>query len=380
MAPRYQVRLKDVAGNLVAVLTDWYNLGFRHQVNGVGWHSLTIDGDLAKVDLFDLDGQVEVWRSDIEAGIELYLEYEGFHRTPIRQTDAAGRSTFISRGKSYNDLLARRVILYPTGSAQASKSDVGETVMKEYVDENAGPSATSPPRLLSSGVMAGLSIQADGAAGGSWTGERAFRSLLDVLIDVSKDTAVDFGIVGTGAALFEFQAQASPWGKDRTTSGLDESTGLNAAGNAPVVFSLDYGNMGAPTYSKNRGSEVTAVIVLGQGQEDDQEVIERTNAAAIAESTWNRIETPVQGNLEDSIAGLDSVGDAILKSVQAREVFDFEVLQIPSTLYGKNYFLGDLVTARYKGIERDKKIVAVEIQTREGNETITVGLSDVPLS
>lgn len=381
MATRYQVRLKDVAGTQVAVLTDWYFLSFTHRVNGVGSQELRIDGDLSVVDQFVLDGQLEIWRSDIAASpvIPLYLEYEGFHRTEVRQTAPDGRSLFSSIGAGYDHLLDRRIILYPAGSAQAAKAAAGETVMKEFVDENAGPGATSPPRLLSPGVMTGLTIQADGAAGAVWTGARAYRNLLDVLVEVAKDSDVDFGIVGTGPATFEFQAKAAPWGADRTTTGLDEATGLNAAGNAPVIFSLGFGNMEAPRYSLSRIQEVTAALALGQGQEADRTIAERTDAAAIAESTWNRIEVSRQANSEDSVAGLQSVGDEVLAALQAKEIFAFDALQIPATLYGRDYFLGDLVTARYKDIERNKKIVGVTVSIQKGEETIKPELSDIPL-
>jgi len=382
MAPRYQIRLKSVAGVQTAILTDWYRLDFHRRVNGVDSYSLQIDGDLSVVDLFVLDGQIEVWRSDLAASpaILLYLEFEGFHRTEVRRTTDEGRSLYSSIGLGYDDLLARRTILYYAGSAQTEKSAVGETAMKEFVDENAGPGATSPPRLLTSGVMTGLVIQADVAGGGVWTGARAYRNLLDVLVEVARDSDVDFSIVGTGAATFEFQAKAAPWGEDRTTTGLDPATGLNGAGNAPVVFSLSLGNMGNPLYSKDRRQEVNAAIVLGQGQQTDRTVIQQIDAAAIGESTWNRVEGTNQGNSEDTVAGLQSIGDEVLAALQAKEVFVFDALQIPGLLYGRDYFLGDLVTARYKDIEQNKKIVGVLGIVENGLETIKLELSDVPLT
>ena len=382
MAPRYQVRLKDLAGVQVAILTDWYSLDFHRRVNGIDTCTLQIDGDLDVVDEFVLDGQIEVWRSDLSASpvIPIYLEYEGFHRTEVRRTTDEGRSLYSSVGLGYDHLLNRRSILYASGSAQAGKAAVGETVIKEYVDENAGPGATSPPRLIASGVLTGLTIQVDGAAGLVWTGSRAYRNLLDVLVEIANDSGVDFGIVGNGAALFEFQAKASPWGDDRTTVGLDPATGLNGAGNAPVIFSLPYGNMENPTYSKERREEVNSVIALGQGQEADRVLVERTDAAAIAESTWNRVEVTRQANTEDTAAGLQSIGDEVLATLQAKEIFSFSALQIPALLYGRDYFLGDLVTARYKDIEQNKKIIGVVISVRTGIETINLELTDVPLT
>jgi len=382
MAPRYQVRLKNLLGVQVAILTDWYRLDFTKRVNGVDSYTLQIDGDLAVVDEFVLDGQVEVWRSDLAAVpvIPLYLEYEGFHRTEIRNTTNEGRSLYSSVGVGYDHLLARREILYASGDPGAAKTGVGETVMWEYVDENAGPGATSPPRLVSAGNFTGLTLRANTGAGAVWTGARAYRNLLDVLAEVAKESGVDFGIVGSGAALFEYRAQASPWGDDRTTVGLDPTTGLNGAGNVPVIFSLAFGNMQDPIYSNDRREEVNAAIALGQGQEADRVLVERLDAAAIAESTWNRIEGTRQANTEDTVAGLQSIGDEVLEALQAKEVFSFSALQIPALLYGRDYFLGDLVTARYQTIEQNKKIIGVTISVSQGVETINLELSDVPLT
>ncbi len=394
MAARYQIRLKDQAGAVVAILTNWRTLTYTRRVNGVDQHSLEIDGDLPVVDLFDLDGQVEVWRSDVAAGggafpymfpfvlgepfapIDWYLDYEGFHRTPI-QFHVGGLSGFTSVGVGYDHLLARRAILYRVKSAGAAKSGAGETVMKAYVDENAGPGATAPPRLFA-GIFPDLAIEADGGAGATWEGDRGLRALLDVLKEIADATTVDFGVVGAGAATFEFQAKARPWGKDRTTVGLDPLTGLNAAGNAPVIFSLEFGNMEDPSFAVVRTEEITAAIVLGQGGEGNRVIEERTSAAT-ADSPWNRIEGVANASQEAAAAGLDAVGDAVLDRLQAKESFQFGFMQIPSTLYGREYFLGDTVTARYKTREANVQIVAVNVTVAQGQgETIGVELANVP--
>lgn len=375
MATRYQIRLLDQAGAQVALLTEWRTLEYTKRVNRMGSYSLTVDGDLPVVDDFVLDGYVEILRRDIDAvpSFGWTLDFEALQRTEQRATASNGLSTFLSSGSGYNGLLARRRVLYRASTAGADKSGVGETVMKAYVNQNAGPGAIAP--RLFNGVTPGLTIQVDGAAGAAWEGSRPFRSLLDVLREIADATSVDFQVVGTGPATFEFQAQAKPIGDDRTNVGIDPLTGLNAAGNAPVIFSLDLGNMQTPSYSIVRGAEVTAAIVLGQGVEGSREVIQRTSAA-INDSPLNRIESVSNANEESATAGLNSVGDAVLEKLQAKESFDFQTLQIPGLLYGRDYFLGDLVTARYKTIERQKQIIGVTINVTEGQETITIEVGD----
>lgn len=370
MATRYQISLKNQSGVQVALITDWRSLTYSKRVNGVSGYSVTIDGELDTVDLFQTDGQIEIIRADLASvpAIDAYTDFEAFHRTDVRSTDGEGRSEYTSIGVSYDDLLKRRGILFRPTTSGADKSGVGETVMKQYVDQNAGPGATAGPRLFV-GVFPGLTVQADGASGNAWTGSRPFRNLLEVLREIADATAVDFEIVGTGPATFEFQAQARPIGDDRSFG--------NTAGNAPIVFALGFGNMGVPSYSLNRNSEITAAIVLGQGQPGARVVIERTGTG-IADSPWNRVESIRSANQEDTTAALDNVGDAILEKLQARETFRFDVIQTESSRYGRDYFVGDIVTARYKTIERDLQIVGVEIIVEGGrSETISITVADV---
>lgn len=375
MATRYQIRLLNQAGAQVSLLVEWRSLEYTKRVNRVGSYILTLDGDLPVVDDFVLDGYVEILRRDIDASPSFgwTLDFEALQRTQQRATASNGLSTFLSSGEGYNSILARRRILFRASTTGADKSGAGETVMKSYVNQNAGPGSIAP--RLFNGVTPGFTIQADGGAGATWEGSRPFRPLMGVLREIADATSVDFQVVGTGPATFEFQAQVKPIGIDRTNVGIDPATGLNAAGNAPVIFSLDLGNMQTPSYSLVRGAEVTAAIVLGQGVENAREVIERTSAA-ITDSPLNRIESVSNANEENTTAGLNSVGDALLEKLQAKEDFDFQTLQIPGLLYGRDYFLGDLVTARYKTIERQKQIIGVTINVTEGVETITIELGD----
>lgn len=380
MAARYKVHLKDQSGNLVAIIDDFTNLQVSHRLNSISTYNFQIDASDPVVDLFELDGQIEIYRNDSVNGIDWYLEFEGFHRNFTTQTFENGRETYTSYGRCYNDLLNRRIIAYYSGSAYASKSGVGETVMKEYVDENAGPGATNPPRVFD-GVTLGLSIEADAARGDAWAGSKSWQNLLTVCQQIANVSNIDFDIVGTGAQTFEFRVYDEQLGSDRTTDGLDIVTGLNGAGNAPVIFALAKGNMQQPTYSLKRMNEKNAVLVLGEGIADDRETEEREDATAIADSPWNRCETTKDARNYSTVAGYQSVGDNALEEGQAEELFDFVPLQVESTLYGRDYFFGDKITARYKDFERDKKIISVDILVnQEGSsnpEKLSIVLGDI---
>ena len=85
----YQVRLKDTSGARVATF-----VGRRHGLPGGLWgfnynkrlrtpgqYTVRIDGNDARIDLFELDCQMEFWRRDTRAALDWYKDFEGFHRS-----------------------------------------------------------------------------------------------------------------------------------------------------------------------------------------------------------------------------------------------------------------------------------------------------------
>ena len=124
----YQLRLKSKAGAQLAVFTQSNLLSLRVQrkINDVATHELSIDATAdTRCTLFEVDGQVELWRRP--AGGAWYLEYEGFHRTAHWTQDADGREVFTSSGVGYADLLRRRII------AEAARSAGNSSVAWAYL-------------------------------------------------------------------------------------------------------------------------------------------------------------------------------------------------------------------------------------------------------
>lgn len=377
----YKVRLKDQSGILVAEFDAWRSLSFSHIINSPGACRLEIDALDPRAALFELDGQIEVWRRNLDVGLDWYIEWEGFHRTQNDLTQQNDNESFVSYALGYLSLLNRRHIMYFAGTAQTDKSGAGEAVLKEFVDENAGPSALSANGRLGGvdGTIAGLTIEADQGNGASWEGARAYKNLLTVASEIAVETGVDIEVVGLGVAAYEFRVHDGQRGEDRTVVGLD-AAGLNGAGNAPVIFSRVFGNMAIPLFSVNRSTEINAVYALGQGEESDRTVVLRQDLSAIADSPINRVEMIRNATQESTTAGLNSVGDEALTENQKKETLRFDALQIEGTFYGKDYTWGDLITARYRTSEFNKKIVDVRlvVSNTQGGENITLEFADIP--
>ncbi len=374
MTARYQVLLKNQKGVPVALLTD-ESPAFRsfyctHVRNAPGECRFEVDGDSDIARLFEVDGQIELLRRAPEFGInDWYVEWEGFHITERQETAEDGTTRFISNGATYLDLVRREEVGYFAGSAFTDKSGPGETVIKQFVYENVGMGAGSFQRV-DNGVMAGLSVQADNGLGASWEGSRAWKPLLGVIQEIAEATGLVFDVAGIGPAQFEFRVYDRQRGKDRSLTGLNEATGLNGAGNAPVTFSKEAGNMITASMQITRGDEINVVYVLGQGEQSDRNVLVVKDTAAVAVSPWNRRVVSRNAVQETVDAGLQSVGESVLNERRIQTMVSFMPLQVASTVYGRHYGFGDRVSVKYANRTVNVEIAEVELTVNESGEDL----------
>jgi len=372
----YEIRLKDQGGNKVAIFDDWWHLSQYKRVDTPSSAHLRINGLDSRVSLFEIDGQIEIWRR-IMGFTDWYLEYEGFIRRINRTTDEEGKKVFAVSSLGYMDLVDRRIIAYMAGHAKSEKDTDAETSMKEFVEENCGTSATVVNGRILEGEIAGLAIEADSALGGNWAGKRSYKNLLGVLQEISTSNSIDFDVTGTGAATYEFKTYDPQLGDDRSRTGLN-TRGLNSSGNAPVVFALARGNMKVPNYEEDRLSEKNVAIVMGQGQEDEREISIEIDQDAVDISPINQRETTRDARQQTTTNELETIGTSVVDERGAKENFSFGAIQVKSTIYGVHYFIGDIVTADYDSITRHKKLVGIDIvvDSPETAEDINVVIGD----
>jgi hypothetical protein len=356
----------------VAVFDKFDSLEFSHRVNDIGYFALTMTdtGNDDRLNLFELDGQVEVWRSIPGLGVEPYIEFQGFHRALDIVTNTDGVTKVTSTGPDFNDLLGRRIVAYKEGTIRADKDAPAETAMKEYVEENCGITADSTVvgRLIVGGFP-NFSVEVTSGGGPQWKGSRAFENVLDVLKDIAWQTQIDFAVIPAGKAEFAFRTYLDQFGSDRSVDSED---------NQPVIFSIEFGYASAISYSYDRTDEANAVLVLGAGEKSLQETVTRYNDVHMAHSPWNQIEISRPGTAQEFTYQLEQLGDEILEDMKALEVIEFTPLQQGSQMYGLHYFLGDRVTARYRGLETIKRIIGIDIVVEETGERITLEVEDLP--
>lgn len=378
MAAVYEVRIKSRAGVLREVLTgalgdpneghnDGYTqLAYVKEVNSIGSGMFVLNAESNVVDTLassgepELDTQVEFWRSDSDNEIEPYCDFYGFLRDREYTTDDNGQVRFVALLEEQSDLMRRAAILYRANIDGRSSfdNDPAETILKTLVTYNAtsaGTTADGRDRNVDSWA-ANVSVATNTAAGTSLSRSYMGRNLFDVLREVAESGGLDWSLVKTGAQSWQFRTAA--------LLGTDRSTGTNT-----VTFSLPYGNMRRPNLRSNRRSEKTVVTIGGQGA-DNARVI-RTRTGVNYNALYNSYEVFANGSQYSTSAGLDSEADERLDELRARDSLSFDVIQVPSTLYGKHYFLGDKVRAFFLGFSYTPQIrrVAIDVRAR-GNQSV----------
>jgi hypothetical protein len=384
MTAVYEVKIYDQNGVFQENLTGksgqgepntqagWTSLSYVKGVNMIGSGMFTIHADSAIVALLDpngvtlFDAQIEFWRSDPENGIAPYADFYGFLRDREYSTDDNGNVEFIAILAEQQDYLRRAIVAYRADIANRSlfEAVAAETAMKTLVTRNLTTSGTTGDgrdrNVDAFGAF--VTVVADGAEGANVTISCSDRNLFDILREVAELGGLDFGLTKTGALAWEFWTDTR-MGDDHT---------------ADVKFSLLHGNMRRPKLRSNRRAERTVAIVGGKTTGTGREIQVRTGANYHA--TTNSYEMFVNGSEFTDSAGLQSAGDARLEELRAREFLSFDVIQVPSTLYGRHYRVGDTVSALFRGFEYTPKLMQVSIDVRnrgeQPSEQIQVVLAD----
>lgn len=375
MTTSFKIRVYDPndSWNQIALLTDEGGFGrfsFTEGINQKSNYSLhipgfelsTIRGELTPDLLFEFQRKVVD-----ESGKVLkdwYTAFWGLHRTPTYQLNNQGSWYVKSFGYGATELLLRREVAYYSGSNNTDKNGAGETVIKAYADENIGPNAlTSNGRLLIDGAMPSFSIATDNGGGDNWDGAAAFDNLLDACQKVARSTNVDFKVNVTGPGTWEFDAKARPWGVDRSTDGLDRSTGLNGAGNTPVVFSTENNTLAEVSYSKSRTEEENTIFILGKGRGSDRDIALVENTTWQSDSPINQREGSKNATGEGQYNAYvsSSEGESLLKKRGPQETLSFRMVQSPGRRWGIDYDTGDLVQIRIPELGFDFPVQVHEV-------------------
>lgn len=357
-------------GARTAILTDWRSMVLERTLNSFDTLTLSIGRDDPNIAAFVDDAIIEVRRRLSRPGSQWYVESTLLHRTPQDDFTENQLRIFTSYSRGLNDILRRRHIEYFANTAFTLKSGPGETVMKQFVDENL-VTINAVRRSVGTweAAMSNFSIELDQGRGDQWAGARAWQNLLDVLGEISIAAGVDFSVERGAGNEMVFKCFYPQYGTDRS---------------AIITFDPRFQNMTNITKIASRTEEANAVLVLGQGEEAARVVWSQADATATdasSTSPWRIKEAIRDARSQPTVTELQSVASQALKELNGQEAtFSFDVLQTSSRQYGRGaeYWFGDVVKARYESDLTTIKIVGATLSMTEGVEKVDIKLAAHP--
>lgn len=257
-------------------------------------------------------------------------------------------------------------LAYPSPSvadpaAQTATNDVRtgktETLMRQYVDANIGPSAPAGRRrgLLSKIVLGG----ADATLGKTTSKSPRYQNLLELLQELAVEATLGFRLVQEGNQLV-FRVVPVRDLRKKVRLDVDQGT-LNSE---EIAF---------------QGSGLTKALVAGQGEGIARTIVTRTTAQSVADETaWGRaIEVFFDRRDSDDLLELQAKGDEELEA--ARGGTSAKV--VPSDDATMRYLLdwreGDWLTVVVDGTEQTSVATEAVLLMDAKRAVVGVALGDV---
>ena len=326
--PPYVIEARDASRQRVGLIDRLTSLELTPVYNAVGGWTMTLPAGTAQEQLFVKGGWISVF-SDAE---EIFTgQVRGRKKVRSDSETFAGTRTFY--GPSAEQLLADRLAYQvpgqpatttpPTGGQTGAEYDrrsgAGETVIKAYVNLNAGPGALVARRT------AGLVIEADAARGATVIGSARMTPLIDVIAPLAEAAGLGFRVRFNTSGDLEFQIY------------VPSDKSLDAR------FGIDLGNLTSYEHVEEAPKASTA-IVGGSGDAVARTFREVIDTDAITD--WGiRNEVFVDASGAASADEMDQAGAEQLVTNGPVNGLTIEAADTPELRFVRDYYLGDIVTA-----------------------------------
>lgn len=338
----WKLYARDPSGLRQGQIEGWSDAELIPKFNDVGTWRVTVPADYAA--LFEEQWGVE-WVRDGEVVLS------GIYTSKERIRDAT-RDNLDLAGVDDNIWLAWRLMSpQPATSAPPYnvqiadvRTGVASTIILQYVDVNAGPSAIAPRQVP------GLTMAADPAVGSTVTGRARWFQLLAGLRYLA---SISTPRLGFRIRSLQFEVY--------------QPDDLSAA----VKFSLGLGNL--PEYKYNvEAPGATYAIVGGGGEGTARTIVERYDGASL--TAWGRIEKFVDRRDTTDSTELQQAGDKLLVDQASRSGVSATPIDAQGRAYLTDYDVGDIVTVVVDGTELADIVQQVKITLDDKGETIVPGV------
>lgn len=359
MASTIELHIYSSAGVRQAIITDVLEVTSRRIVNDIDTIAISVMSTSPAAQFLVYGAIVEYYRTDISNGIATYRESVGVIR--FIRTKRIADITYECVAFGFNVLLADRIVAYKSGLANLSQftSVVAETALKTLFNYNVGSSATTANGRYLDGRVTGATAAATTGAGSSITVSCSNQNLLLAMQKIQLNAGGDFDVVFTAPATYTFTWYTGQLGTNRASS---------------VIFSVDNGSLGALIVDDDRVNDFTAAIVGGQGEGSARIITTRPASLPTGLDLRERF---IDARNENTTAQYQALGDAALRDTTInRQAIEAQVIQSANLRYGRDYFLGDLVSVNTGSATVTRKVQAVGIQNKsDGSEVIKIELS-----
>ncbi|MEU0098267.1 siphovirus ReqiPepy6 Gp37-like family protein [Streptomyces sp. NPDC006267] len=345
----------------IGQIDDYTSLTVIPRYNAIGSFVLEISADSGKTNLLAEGNGLIIRTADgtlVDSGPIRTVDWS-------RSTGDSGAGKLTVAGLSDTEILARYTCWPAPDSDIGSQADavykvsavVAETAMRTLVNVNAGPGA------LAARKNALLTLAADGTRGPTITRQlNQFDSLLTILQDIANAAGLGFRVVQAGGAL---QLQVyEPTDRSGTAR-----------------FAFDFGNLTDANYSTTPPTCTRAVVVAG-GQTSPRvcATYDRADPLFPGLTVEQFVDlTGVDTAAADLTAQMDQAAEEALTSGAGRGTLAISPIDIPNLQYGRDYQVGDTVSAKV----RDSWLIDVVREvtlscTASGGTTVkaAVGSSD----
>lgn len=373
MPANYQVWITNPLGIRLALVEGFAQLNYSRAVNGVG--GLNVAVPFGYLPYIAAENRIEVERT--LDGRNYYLDLETawtIRDYSLTLNEQGEYMLVVKNAQDGNNLLASCYIAYHSGTSQSQKTGYADDMMKVIVRENKASTAND---YTGTATTRGLpaerfSVQANLSAGPVISKSFAWKQVLETLQEIAnesftKGTYLAFDTVYTGNGKFEFRTYTAQRGVDHRFPG----------GAAPIILAPELNNLGSVELNYDYSQEANYVYCGGQGEGANRVIKTSADQTRIIISPFNRRELFIDARNSDSPASIQGEADAGVRAGRPRITFNGVILETATTRYGKEYSLGDIVTAQFQGLEIDCRIDAISISVEEKKETITAKLQSV---
>ena len=362
---RYELWLTSSTGKRIQPIP-FDRLEYAKSVNGAGHLVVTCRKHALDARVLTRDMRFEVWRESSQGRHYLDMETPWFLEE-IQETYGP-HAAYTLGATSATGLLARRIVAYSSGTAQALKSGAIDSIMTTIVQENFGASATNTARRCDPALFSVLPSALD-AIPSVTDYDGSQKNTLTLLQDLANMSAGDsttpvplyFDIVAVQNML-SFRVFAFRRGTDRTGHG--------------VLFSPELKTLSDVTATIRYSDEITDMYVLGQGQSDEQLIGKATDLLRSLATPWSRREAIESGKAQTQ-GGLDAEARSYLRRATPRIIVAGSIQDTPRVSYGDTWELGDTALAQIGTTPFTATIQAVSVTVENQTARVSAKIQNV---